>query len=101
MDITVKRVGSHALHELEAIHDRHVDVRQDDVELCPGELAQAVDEELAHFVLRFKIKLVVRETKAIPLAAFFVGSNGGALHIAGIYAKEDIMRIAVLLIHVV
>ena len=38
-------VGSdlHSLDELEAVHDGHVDVGDDDVEARRGELAQAVD----------------------------------------------------------
>src|SRR6185312_4265871 len=60
-----------------------------------------VVKELAHFGLGFKEELVVREAEAIALATFFISCDGRALHIAGIYAKQNIMRVTVLLIHVV
>ena len=60
-----------------------------------------VMKQLTHFRLRFKIKLVVRETETIAFATFFVGSNGRALHIAGIHTQQNIMRVRVLLIHIV
>jgi hypothetical protein len=41
-------IGAHALHELEPVHDGHVHVREDDIELVRGELAQPV-----HAVDRF------------------------------------------------
>jgi hypothetical protein len=36
-------VHPHALDELQPVHDWHVDVRQDDVELAGSELPQPVD----------------------------------------------------------
>jgi hypothetical protein len=39
----VHGVAAHALHQLEPIHDGHVDVGDDDVELGLRELAQPVD----------------------------------------------------------
>src|SRR5258708_25341607 len=50
-NVLVGRVASYALDELEAIHDRRVDVRQDDNELAGGQLAKPVDAvgRLRHF----------------------------------------------------
>ncbi len=47
--IPMGRVHPHALNQLEAIHDRHVDVRQDDVELASRQLSEAV-----HAIIRFR-----------------------------------------------
>ena len=51
------------------------------------ECLRQIMKELAHFILRFKVKLVVRETEAIAFTTFFIRCDRSALHIAGIYAK--------------
>src|SRR5690348_8711089 len=59
-----------------------------------------IPEQVSHFLLRLEIKLIIRKTKAIAFPTLFVGSYWGALHVAGIYAKQNVVRICILLIHI-